>query len=136
MGRNSLDATKARRILAVRAARAARLPAAVFFFVFFDFVVFFAWLAEPVLDFPVAAVDFLVVELREWPAEGANAISAESTTTSHRAARLGACKGEEKTISSLYSAFAFNARRLEPALSIRPECLARAFFWRLPALHV
>ena len=116
----------------MRAARAARLlvlARVVLFFFFVVFCAFFALAAETDPDVPVVAP-------QDWVWAKANAISAESITTSHRELRRDADEGENKSISSLYSAFAFNARRLEPALSIRPECLARAFFWRLPALHV
>jgi len=114
MGRNSVEATKARRILAVRAARAARLPALlrVFFFAFFDFFAFFACVAEPASAFPVAA-------LLECPTGGANTISAESTAASHREGRRKEDEGEDKTMSSLYSAFVRGARSREPALSLR-----------------
>jgi len=118
MGRNSLEATKARRMLAVRAARAARLPA--LFRVFFFLFVFFVWLAEAGADFPAVALDFPATALRDWLTEGANA-SAESTTTSHRDARRGADEGEDKTMSSLYSAFARSARRQESAGSLRQK---------------
>ena len=122
-------------MLAVCAARAARLLAAdrlVFFFVFFDFVVFFACVAEPALDLPVVA-------LPDWPAKGPDNNSAESATTSHREVHRDADEGEDKTMSSLYS---FWPQREELGISrvneakIKRKSLACVLPWLFPTGQV
>jgi hypothetical protein len=86
MGRNSVEATNAWRIRAVRAALAARLARVLLFLR--GFVLFFVVVAV----WPLGFADEVDEVVEVWPATGATAISTASPAVSHRTgpgARVG-----------------------------------------------